>query len=245
MRKSNETELLLDSASCWSLFIYVCMSGFIWSVRSLLVMECNLELLFPSDRLSAQRKYFFEVIHHQNDKGTDHVEVAVSSLSCFSDVSVFAVARAKRDESFFLFVFTQWKLLGQGLSFVIIESEYISLYVGECKTLRCKVVRACTIGSAKSLCKINPLRLLRFYSHRRRATDESALLLSDVAHIPQTAASHQHASSKRRSDPADALNGDPRDTLYSGESQAGLQSCFLLSGESFERNPSSVSPQCL
>uniref|UniRef100_A0A8C2WHT5 Beta-1,4-N-acetylgalactosaminyltransferase n=1 Tax=Cyclopterus lumpus TaxID=8103 RepID=A0A8C2WHT5_CYCLU len=64
-------------------------------------------------RLSAQKKYFFEVIHKQNDKGTDHVEVA---------------------------------LLDQGFGFKVIESSHISLYV-----------------------------------------DESALLVSDVAQIPQTA----------------------------------------------------------
>ncbi|XP_022047605.2 beta-1,4-N-acetylgalactosaminyltransferase 3 [Acanthochromis polyacanthus] len=92
-------------------------------------------------RLSAQRRYFFEVIHKQNNKGTDHVEVA-------------------------------WQLLDQYSRFMIIESKHISLYV-----------------------------------------DESALLMSDIGHIPQTAASHQHAPTKH-SDAADMLNEDPRDTFY-------------------------------
>ncbi|CAN9499257.1 unnamed protein product [Ophioblennius macclurei] len=93
-------------------------------------------------RLSAQRRYFFEVIHKQNDRGTDHVEVA-------------------------------WQLLNKDFRLMIIESRYISLY-----------------------------------------TDESALLISDVAHIPQTAASHQHASTSQRFAPAEMLREDPRDTFY-------------------------------
>uniref|UniRef100_A0AAQ5X284 Beta-1,4-N-acetylgalactosaminyltransferase n=1 Tax=Amphiprion ocellaris TaxID=80972 RepID=A0AAQ5X284_AMPOC len=90
-------------------------------------------------RLSAQRRYFFEVIHKQNNKGTDHVEVA---------------------------------LLDQDSRFMIVESKHISLYV-----------------------------------------NESALLMSDVGHIPQTAASHQHAPTKH-SHAADMLSEDPRDTFY-------------------------------
>ncbi|KAM9352377.1 beta-1,4-N-acetylgalactosaminyltransferase 3 [Symphorus nematophorus] len=105
--------------------------------------------------LSAQRKYFFEIIHKQNDRGTDHVEVA-------------------------------WQLLDQGFRFMVIESNHISLYV-----------------------------------------NESALLLSEVAHIPQTAASHQHTPTKQQSSAAaDMLNDDPRDTLY----QVPLINSRLLQG---------------
>ncbi|XP_029951214.1 beta-1,4-N-acetylgalactosaminyltransferase 3 isoform X2 [Salarias fasciatus] len=92
--------------------------------------------------LSAQRRYFFEVIHKQNDRGTDHVEVA-------------------------------WQLLNKDFRLKIIESKYISLY-----------------------------------------TDESALLISDVAHIPQTAASNQHATAGQRFAPAEMLRDDPRDAFY-------------------------------
>lgn len=93
-------------------------------------------------RLSAQRRYFFEVIHKQNDRGTDHVEVA-------------------------------WQLLDHSFRFAVIESKHISLYV-----------------------------------------DESDLMMSDVAHIPQTAASHERTPTKERSAAADMLREDPRDTLY-------------------------------
>uniref|UniRef100_A0A8C8DRV3 Beta-1,4-N-acetylgalactosaminyltransferase n=1 Tax=Oryzias sinensis TaxID=183150 RepID=A0A8C8DRV3_9TELE len=90
--------------------------------------------------LSSHRRYFFEVIHKQNDRGTDHVEVA---------------------------------LLNQDFSFTVIESNHISLYV-----------------------------------------DESAFLMSDVSHIPQTAASHQLAPTKQLGGEADMLREDPRDELY-------------------------------
>ncbi|KAM7414487.1 hypothetical protein PAMA_019349 [Pampus argenteus] len=93
-------------------------------------------------RLSSQRRYFFEVIHKQNDRGTDHVEVA-------------------------------WQLLDVGFRFMVIEPEHISLYV-----------------------------------------NESTLLMSDVAHIPQTAASHQQTLTKQQSATVDMLMEDPRDTLY-------------------------------
>ncbi|XP_076589898.1 beta-1,4-N-acetylgalactosaminyltransferase 3 isoform X2 [Chaetodon auriga] len=92
--------------------------------------------------LSAQKRYFFEVIHKQNDRGTDHVEVA-------------------------------WQLLDQGFRFMVIESNHISLYV-----------------------------------------NESALLLSDVAHIPQTAASHQRTPTKQHGAAPDMLREDPRDALH-------------------------------
>ncbi|XP_074534581.1 beta-1,4-N-acetylgalactosaminyltransferase 3 [Halichoeres trimaculatus] len=92
--------------------------------------------------LSAQRRYFFEVIHKQDNRGTDHVEVA-------------------------------WLLLNKDISFKVIDSHHISLYV-----------------------------------------DESAVLMGDVAHIPQTAASHQRTPSKQRSVAADMLREDPRDSLY-------------------------------
>uniref|UniRef100_A0A3B4YM93 Hexosyltransferase n=1 Tax=Seriola lalandi dorsalis TaxID=1841481 RepID=A0A3B4YM93_SERLL len=93
-------------------------------------------------RLSAERRYFFEVIHKQDNKGTDHVEVA-------------------------------WQLLDQSFRFMVIESKHISLYV-----------------------------------------NESALLMSDVAHIPQTAASHQHIPTKQHDSAEDIMREDPRDSLY-------------------------------
>lgn len=54
-------------------------------------------------------------------------------------------------------------------------------------------------------------------------TDESNLMMSDVGHIPQTAASHQRTPSKQRSPAADMLREDPRDVFYQGERRR----CFL------------------
>ncbi|KAM8891370.1 beta-1,4-N-acetylgalactosaminyltransferase 3 isoform 2-T2 [Spinachia spinachia] len=122
-------------------------------------------------RLSAQRKYFFEVIHKQNGKGTDHVEVA-------------------------------WQLLDQGFRFELIGSNDISLYV-----------------------------------------DESALLMSDVAHIPQTAASLQDTPPKQPTGAADMLREDPRDTLYQVPLVNGafledvLPNCFYKPSYTFKDFP--------
>ncbi|KAM9375567.1 beta-1,4-N-acetylgalactosaminyltransferase 3 [Pholidichthys leucotaenia] len=92
--------------------------------------------------LFARRKYFFEVIHKQNDRGTDHVEVA-------------------------------WQLLDRNAEFMVIESPHISLY-----------------------------------------TNESAFSMSDVRHVPQTAASYPHTLTKQHSVAADMLIEDRRDTFH-------------------------------
>nr|XP_046206075.1 beta-1,4-N-acetylgalactosaminyltransferase 3-like isoform X2 [Oncorhynchus gorbuscha] len=98
--------------------------------------------------LSVQRRYFFEIVHKQNDRGTDHIEVA-------------------------------WQLNQEGLRFTVISSKYISLY-----------------------------------------SNESALRMSDITHVPQTAASHTRSPSNQSDNQlsnqpaADMLRVDPRDTLY-------------------------------
>uniref|UniRef100_A0A674BCB3 Hexosyltransferase n=1 Tax=Salmo trutta TaxID=8032 RepID=A0A674BCB3_SALTR len=99
-------------------------------------------------RLSVQRRYFFEIVHKQNDRGTDHIEVA-------------------------------WQLNQEGLRFTVISSKYISLY-----------------------------------------SNESALRMSDIIHVPQTAASHTRSPSNQPDNQlsnqpaADMLRVDPRDILY-------------------------------
>ncbi|KPP60614.1 hypothetical protein Z043_121371 [Scleropages formosus] len=109
-------------------------------------------------RLSAKKRYFFEIIHKQNDKGTDHVEVV-------------------------------WRLNQPGTSFTIIGSEHISLY-----------------------------------------TNETALKLNDVGHIPQSAASHV-SPPRPPNRSVDMLRDDPRDSFYE----------IPLINETYVRN---VLPKC-
>uniref|UniRef100_A0A8D3DV47 Beta-1,4-N-acetylgalactosaminyltransferase n=1 Tax=Scophthalmus maximus TaxID=52904 RepID=A0A8D3DV47_SCOMX len=97
-------------------------------------------------RLSAQIRYFFEVIHKQNYNGIDHVEVAVKDFSHSVDL---------------------W---------------------------------------------LHP-------------TDEFPLLIGDVDHVPQTAASHQNT--KQSIAAVDMLRESTRDTLYNGETLSLINSNLL------------------
>uniref|UniRef100_G3SMK9 Beta-1,4-N-acetylgalactosaminyltransferase n=1 Tax=Loxodonta africana TaxID=9785 RepID=G3SMK9_LOXAF len=92
-------------------------------------------------RLVASRKYYFELLHKQDDQGSDHVEVG-------------------------------WRAFLPGLKFEVIDSTHISLY-----------------------------------------TDESALKMDHVAHVPQSPASH--VGEHQQEEPsADMLRPDPRDTFF-------------------------------
>ncbi|XP_044605978.2 N-acetyl-beta-glucosaminyl-glycoprotein 4-beta-N-acetylgalactosaminyltransferase 1 isoform X3 [Equus asinus] len=93
-------------------------------------------------RLMASRRYYFELLHKQDDRGSDHVEVG-------------------------------WRAFLPGLKFEVIGSAHISLY-----------------------------------------TDESALKMDHVAHIPQSPASHVGGRLRQEEPRADMLRPDPRDTFF-------------------------------
>lgn len=87
--------------------------------------------------LQMNRKYFFELIHKQDDRGTDHVEVAVSALSngCIMVVLSFTFAYYAVIVVLYVTIFCfnlQWQLKQAGREFSIIDSKYISLYTSEC-----------------------------------------------------------------------------------------------------------------
>lgn len=65
------------------------------------------------------------------------------------------------------------------------------------------------------------------------STDESAVLLTDVAHIPQTAASHRQQPAKQQSPRADAEREDRRDFLYQGARQFHIQQRMQLIHSTF------------
>uniref|UniRef100_A0A8C3W3V7 Beta-1,4-N-acetylgalactosaminyltransferase n=1 Tax=Catagonus wagneri TaxID=51154 RepID=A0A8C3W3V7_9CETA len=93
-------------------------------------------------RLMASRRYYFELLHKQDDRGSDHVEVG-------------------------------WRAFLPGLKFEVIGSAHISLY-----------------------------------------TDESALKMDHVAHVPQSPASHVGLGPRQEEPRADMLRPDPRDTFF-------------------------------
>ncbi|XP_024604680.1 N-acetyl-beta-glucosaminyl-glycoprotein 4-beta-N-acetylgalactosaminyltransferase 1 [Neophocaena asiaeorientalis asiaeorientalis] len=88
-------------------------------------------------RLMASRRYYFELLHKQDDRGSDHVEVG-------------------------------WRAFLPGLKFEVIGSAHISLY-----------------------------------------TDESALKMDHVAHVPQSPASHVGGRLLQEEPRADMLRPDP------------------------------------
>ncbi|XP_077373152.1 beta-1,4-N-acetylgalactosaminyltransferase 3 isoform X2 [Festucalex cinctus] len=129
-----------DSPAHLQLLAWVGKTGSEWTAPG--EFEKYASQISKATQLSVHRRYFFELIHKQNDRGTDHVEVA-------------------------------WKLF-EDLRFMVIDSNYISLYV-----------------------------------------NESALLMSDVSHIPQTVASHRSGTPRKRSaTTADLLKEDPRDAFH-------------------------------
>uniref|UniRef100_A0A452EP60 Beta-1,4-N-acetylgalactosaminyltransferase n=1 Tax=Capra hircus TaxID=9925 RepID=A0A452EP60_CAPHI len=93
-------------------------------------------------RLMASRRYYFELLHKQDDRGSDHVEVG-------------------------------WRAFLPGLKFEVIGSAHISLY-----------------------------------------TDESALKMDHVAHVPQSPASHVGGRPRQEESRADMLRPDPRDAFF-------------------------------
>ncbi|XP_036076979.1 N-acetyl-beta-glucosaminyl-glycoprotein 4-beta-N-acetylgalactosaminyltransferase 1 isoform X2 [Rousettus aegyptiacus] len=93
-------------------------------------------------RLMASRRYYFELLHKQDDRGSDHVEVG-------------------------------WRAFLPGLKFEVIGSAHVSLY-----------------------------------------TDESALKMDHVAHVPQSPASHVGGRLRLEEPRADMLRPDPRDTFF-------------------------------
>ena len=89
--------------------------------------------------LAAARRYYFEVLHKQNDQGTDHVEVAVSAR-CPLSAQLAAplpapLSRVPSQPPPTLRVHPplfQWRRNDPGAKFSIIDSASLSLFTSEC-----------------------------------------------------------------------------------------------------------------
>lgn len=79
---------------------------------------------------------------------------------------------------------------------------------------------------------------------QRGPTDESALRLSDVDHIPQTTASHHYIPMKGQDETIDLKLKDPRDTFYKGDTVVFLNGMTSFHIQSHDVSIS-VSRQCL
>lgn len=183
------------------------------------------------------RKYYFEVIHKQNDRGTDHVEVAVSSWSQCSGVvsAVHFVLRfscnvrwkkSRSEMPFFIFSHSGGSCIKMWGSWLLTRSTSPCMPVSRqtfTHTHCCDLTHSKTNQPIRSWCFVAPLPVVFDFS-----TDESAMLLTDVAHIPQTAASHRQHPTKQQSPTADVQREDPRDSLYHGERQFHIQQRMQL-----------------
>ncbi|NP_001090669.1 N-acetyl-beta-glucosaminyl-glycoprotein 4-beta-N-acetylgalactosaminyltransferase 1 [Xenopus tropicalis] len=131
-----------ESPSSAQLIAYVGKSGSEWTAPGEFT-KFSSQVSKPI-RLMSSRRYYFELLHKQDDHGSDHVEVA-------------------------------WRLSLPGMKFEIVDSAYLSLY-----------------------------------------TDETALRMNEVAHIPRTLSSHtNHLWGGDKEQPAaDMLIEDPRDNFF-------------------------------
>ncbi|KAL0628981.1 N-acetyl-beta-glucosaminyl-glycoprotein 4-beta-N-acetylgalactosaminyltransferase 1 [Plecturocebus cupreus] len=148
-------------------------------------------------RLMASRRYYFELLHKQDDRGSDHVEVGPPRCPFLEPRDPSAVSPPAPCKGWVLRVphpepggpfppgtqprpcptptlcAPQWRAFLPGLKFEVIGSAHISLY-----------------------------------------TDESALKMDRVAHVPQSPASHVGGRPPQEETSADMLRPDPRDTFF-------------------------------
>lgn len=89
--------------------------------------------------LAAARRYYFEVLHKQNDQGTDHVEVAVSArcplgthLAAPLPAPSNLVPNQPPPSLHILPPLLQWRRNAPRAKFSIIDSASLSLFTSEC-----------------------------------------------------------------------------------------------------------------
>ena len=159
---------------------------------------------------------------------------------------------------FFVSVFTQWQLQGEGSRFTVIESQHISLYAGKdtsqptppsfwhwngrdtsewiCTTKCLSIQNFCLYYFCSDAHTVNQVSGLVAHLNVAHFSDFIVLWLHPTDESAMVAGDVEHipqtaashSNTKQSSSTVDMLREDPRDVLYQGERHVSVSFCFTV-----------------